>query len=245
MATCKEKITSQISERVIRIGVLALQGAFEEHCDVYRTLGVPVTEVRTPGDLEGLDGIVIPGGESTAFAIIGRRVKMFEALRQWRDAKKPIWGTCAGLIVLSDKVEGQKKGGQVLVGGLDVTVARNFFGAQVDSFEMGVAAPPLSPKDAPLYPGIFIRAPAILRTGPSVKVLAAVDRESRPSGQESDRKRQRLAGTSTVVAVQQGTILGTAFHPELTDDTRWHQYFLDVVTKAAIASDVPSASSGT
>ena len=234
-----------MAEKAITVGVLALQGSFEEHIALLeRVPGVSTREVRIVEELEGLDGIVLPGGESTAHAIIdgasGAVGGIFAALKAWVAAGKPAWGTCAGLILLSDRVKGRKKGGQALVGGLDVEVHRNFFGSQRRSFELMLAAPPATGADAAppakrarkgsaakeavspevdAYRGVFIRAPAILDAGDGATVLTSVD--VLPDDDCADGG----AMTSVGAAVRQGKILGTTFHPELTDDPRWHAYF--------------------
>lgn len=191
----------------VRIGVLALQGAFREHIAIFRRLGAEAIEVRMPEQLAGLDGLVIPGGESTTMGLIAERWGLVEPLRDWVHDGKPTWGTCAGMILLADRASNQKLGGQPLLGGLDVVVNRNYFGRQVDSFE---AVLNVARFDPPESPGIFIRAPAITEIGPGVEALAALSE-------------------SVYVAVSQGSILATAFHPELTPDTRWHQLFLEMV----------------
>ena len=207
-----------------KIGVLALQGAFREHVNMLRSSSeADVREIRVASELKHLDGLIIPGGESTAFAIIGGgKSGMFDKLKEFVKSSKPVWGTCAGLIVLANRVNGQKRGGQSLVGGLNITVQRNYFGKQVCSFEADIAPPPPSSSSSSSpkkrlrpspFPGIFIRAPAILETGSDVKILASVDIDEK----------------STVVAVRQGNLLGTSFHPELGDDTRYHQYFMNMV----------------
>jgi 5'-phosphate synthase pdxT subunit len=192
------------------IGVLALQGAFAEHCAILRKLGAEVREVRTPAQLEGLDGLVLPGGESTTMGLIAQRWGMVEPLRTWVHSGKPTWGTCAGMILLADEATGQKQGGQPLIGGLHVVVNRNFFGRQVDSFETVLSVPSFDPPESP---GIFIRAPAITELGPDVEPLA------------------ELPGRA-YVAVRQGPILATAFHPELTRDPRWHGLFIEMTRPA-------------
>ena len=193
------------------IGVLALQGAFAEHIKMLRRLGVDAREVRKPAELTGLDGLIIPGGESTTMALVAERWGLVQPLQAWVQAGKPTWGTCAGMILLSDRATGQKQGGQALIGGLDVTVNRNYFGRQIDSFEAELSVPALGA--APVH-AVFIRAPAITQTGPGVDLLAVLTDE---------------AGQSVVVAVQSGAILATAFHPELTDDLRWHELFVRMV----------------
>lgn len=195
----------------VTIGVLALQGAFAEHIKMVRQLGVTAREVRKPEELDGLDGLIIPGGESTSMALIAERWGLVQPLKDWVGAGKPTWGTCAGMILLSDRATGQKQGGQALIGGLDVTVNRNYFGRQIDSFEADLAVAALG--DAPVH-AVFIRAPAITGTGAGVDVLADL----------TDN-----AGQTVAVAVQAGPILATAFHPELTDDLRWHAFFVRMV----------------
>ncbi|MCB0090028.1 MAG: pyridoxal 5'-phosphate synthase glutaminase subunit PdxT [Caldilineaceae bacterium] len=193
------------------IGVLALQGAFLEHVKMLRRLGAQAVEVRKAEQLAELDGLIIPGGESTSMGLIAERWGLVEPLRQWVHSGRPTWGTCAGMILLAERATGQKRGGQTLLGGLDVTVNRNYFGRQVDSFETDLPVPMLG--DVP-FPAIFIRAPAIAEAGPTVEVLAQVTASN---------------GETVIVAVRQGALLATAFHPELTQDTRWHELFLEMV----------------
>ena len=191
------------------IGVLALQGAFAEHALMVRRTGARAVEVRKPEQLDGLDGLIIPGGESTTMGLVAARWGLVEPLRRWVRQGRPTWGTCAGMILLADRADGLKQGRQPLIGGLDVTVNRNYFGRQVDSFEALLDAPRVGAGPAP---AIFIRAPAITQVGPDVEVLA------------------ELPGQPPVcVAVRQGRLLATAFHPELTGDLRWHEFFLDMV----------------
>lgn len=194
----------------VRIGVLALQGAFREHIAMVRRAGGEAVEVRTPEQLDGLDGLIIPGGESTTMGLVADRWGLVDPLRKWVADGKPIWGTCAGMILLAKRATGQKQGGQPLLGGLDVTVNRNYFGRQVDSFEAMLLVKGFDP---PECPGVFIRAPAITELGEDVEPLAT------------------LPGP-VYVAVRQGPILATAFHPELTSDLRWHQLFLEMVRQA-------------
>ena len=189
----------------MEIGVLALQGAFREHIKKLRQIGIEAVEVRLPAQLSGLDGLIIPGGESTTMGKLAVAYGLLEPLRAFRRSR-PVWGTCAGLILLADQANGQKQGGQTLLGGLDIAVDRNYFGRQLDSFETDLFIPSLSTVANPGDPegafrAIFIRAPAVIGTGSQVEVLASL----------SD---------GTVVAVRQDHVLGTAFHPELSDDLR-------------------------
>jgi 5'-phosphate synthase pdxT subunit len=194
-----------------RVGVLALQGAFIEHIAMLRRAGADAVEVRKPEQLAGLDGLIIPGGESTAMGLVAERWGLVEPLRAWVHSGQPTWGTCAGMILLAERATGQKQGGQPLLGGLDVTVNRNYFGRQVDSFETTLTVAGFDP---PECPAVFIRAPGITAVGPDVEVLAT------------------LPGP-VVVAVRQGVILATAFHPELTPDLRWHKLFLEMLRQPA------------
>ena len=200
-----------MTSSTLKIGVLALQGAFIEHISLLRRLGVEAVEVRKPEQLADLDGLIIPGGESTTMGLVAERWGLVEPLRAWVQAKRPVWGTCAGMILLAERAVGQKQGGQPLLGGLDVTVNRNYFGRQVDSFETDLQVP-LWP-DAPFH-AIFIRAPAIIAVGPTVETLAQV---STPTGD------------TVIAAVRQQHLLATAFHPELTADIRWHALFVNMV----------------
>jgi 5'-phosphate synthase pdxT subunit len=189
----------------LRIGVLALQGNFREHLATLRGLGADAVEIRKPEQLAGLDGLVIPGGESTA---IGRLVELYgfdEALRAF---EAPIFGTCAGMILVArDAVDA--KPGQPLLGLADITVRRNAFGRQVRSFEVDLD---VAGEDTPIR-GVFIRAPWIEEVGPGVEVLA----EHEGHG----------------VLARDGRILVAAFHPELTGDTRVHERFLELVREEA------------
>jgi 5'-phosphate synthase pdxT subunit len=194
---------------VVTIGVLALQGAFLEHAQMLRRLGAGVVQVRKPEQLEELDGLVMPGGESTTMGLVAEQWGLVAPLRAFVRRGAPVWGTCAGMILLAERAVGQKQGGQPLIGGLDVTVNRNYFGRQNQSFEVLLDAPVLG---ATPFRALFIRAPAILAVGPRVQVLAETP------GQDEQ----------VIVAVRQGPILATAFHPELTDDPRWHRLFLEM-----------------
>jgi pyridoxal 5'-phosphate synthase pdxT subunit len=181
----------------MKIGVLALQGNFREHAAMLRRLGAEPVEVRKPEQLEGLDGLVVPGGESTTFMRLMRLYGLEEAIRRF---EQPILGTCAGLIVLD----------RDHLGLVDVEVARNAYGRQVSSFEADLE---LAGADTPLR-GVFIRAPRVTGAGEGVEVLAELDGEP--------------------VLLRQGRFLVATFHPELTDDTRVHELFLDSVREASL-----------
>lgn len=197
----------------LNIGVLALQGAFVEHVNKLVQLGVNALEVRKPEQLAPLDGLIIPGGESTAMGLIAERWGLIEPLHAWVKAGKPVWGTCAGLIFLAERVEGQKAGGQALIGGLDVTVNRNHFGRQANSFQTVLQTSLPDDSSVPV-PAIFIRAPLITAIGQGVESMAYL---------------HTADGRKLVVAVRQKNILATAFHPELTTDSSWHQFFIELV----------------
>lgn len=215
---------SAAAPRRVRVGVLALQGSFREHMALLLRLpAVDVVEVRTKEELAGLDGLVIPGGESTTMAHIAERWGLIPELRAFASAGRPIWGTCAGMIFLAERAEGQKEGGQALLGGLDVKVSRNFFGAQVHSFEAQLRAPEALRAfgGEETFRAVFIRAPAVLEAGPGVETLAecAVTGAAAAGAAAADGTEGRRGGVA--VAVRQGVLLATAFHPELTSDTRW------------------------
>ncbi|MBD5539313.1 MAG: pyridoxal 5'-phosphate synthase glutaminase subunit PdxT [Desulfovibrio sp.] len=199
------------TEKCPLVGVLALQGAFREHVAALGKLGAPTREVRQLRDMDGIGAMVIPGGESTTMGKLLVDLGMLAPLRERIEAGMPVYGSCAGLILLCRHIEGSE---QPRLGVLDATVRRNAFGRQVDSFEADLHIPELGPE--PL-PAVFIRAPVILSTGPEVKVLARVE----------------MDGAERAVAVREGRVLATSFHPELTPDTRFHRYFLDICKGAA------------
>ncbi|GAB4825438.1 Pyridoxal biosynthesis protein pdx2 [Ancistrocladus abbreviatus] len=219
------------------IGVLALQGSFNEHIAALRRLGVRGVEIRRAEQLDNVSALIIPGGESTTMAKLAEYHNMFPALRQFVKMGKPVWGTCAGLIFLANRAVGQKAGGQELVGGLDCMVHRNFFGSQIQSFEADLSVPQLAAKEGgpPDFRGVFIRAPAILEVGPKVEVLADLavpwDKPTKSASAEGSLEVNPESMKKVIVAVKQGNLLGTAFHPELTADTRWHSYFLKMVNE--------------
>ena len=246
-----------MSERRVKVGVLSIQGAFAEHVSMLERegerrkddVGITVVEVRNPSDLHELDGLVIPGGESTTLNVFLRENGFEEKLKSFiSNEKRPgvVWGTCAGLILLSDEVDSQMKGGQITVckitvlyhiifllfqlGGLNILTTRNAYGPQINSFEgtLKVKDPALfnsGQDESGLvahndFPGIFIRAPKIEKlNSPLVQPLATLADGSQ----------------EVVVAVRQGHLMATSFHPELTSDLRWHSYFLDMI----IASKFP------
>ena len=191
------------------IGVFALQGDVREHLRALTALGVEAISVRRPAELEACDGLVLPGGESTTMYKLARTFELFEPLQKRIRGGMPTLGTCAGMIMLADRIEGGTADQETL-GGLDITVRRNAFGRQVDSFEGDLEFAGL---DAPVH-AVFIRAPWVEEVGPEVEVLARVS-----SGEAAGR----------IVAVRQGALLATSFHPEVGRDTRIHQLFVDQV----------------
>ncbi len=189
-----------------RIGVLALQGDFAEHIDIFQRLGIAAQEVRHPQELASLDGLVIPGGESTTVARLISEFALLEPLRERVQNGFPIWGTCAGMIVLAQRASGLE---WPTLDALAIAVRRNAFGRQVDSFETDLAVPALGQQ---AFHAIFIRAPIVEEVGDGVEVLAKLD-------------------NGNAVAVRQANALATAFHPELTEDDRFHRYFIDMVRR--------------
>ncbi len=189
------------------VGVLALQGDFAEHLRMLSSLGVAARPVRLPRDLDALDALIIPGGESTTISRLAEAYGFVEPLRNFARSGRPLWGTCAGAIYLARSSPDLDR---PTLGLLDIVVRRNAFGRQVDSFEADLDVAGV--EGGPLH-AIFIRAPLIESVGPGVEVLA------------------RLPG-SGIVAVRQGNLMATAFHPELTVDSRLHRYFLTIGSPA-------------
>lgn len=227
-----------MAEPATRIGVLALQGSFREHiASLVRVPGVEAVEVRTKDELAGVSGLIIPGGESTTMALVAERWGLIPELQQFARQGKPVWGTCAGLIFLADRATGTKSGGQALLGGLDCLVHRNFFGAQLNSFETLLPSPavlPLAALNGGTFRALFIRAPAITEAGPGVEVLARY--------QLTPEEQAFAPGLESVmVAVRSGSLLATAFHPELTDDDRWHRLFVEMVRRHQQAAEAQAA----
>ena len=198
----------------LTIGVLALQGDFREHRQALEALGATVVDVKTAEQLRGVDALVIPGGESTTISKLLRLFDLFDLLKSRISEGLPIYGSCAGMIMLATAIV-DPASGQECLGAIDITVKRNAFGRQVDSFESdltieGIAGDPIK--------AVFIRAPWVESAGESVNVLASV----------------RIDGVDHPVAVQQGKALATSFHPELTEDLRIHRYFLQTVVGVEI-----------
>jgi pyridoxal 5'-phosphate synthase pdxT subunit len=185
------------------IGILAVQGAFIEHIHMFERLQIEAVEIRLPGELKKVQGLIIPGGESTTMMNLMQSFDLIQPLKRLAEARFPIWGTCAGMICVSKNVQNPDSTRMETLGLMDIAVRRNAFGRQVDSFEAALHIDTL--KDGP-FPGIFIRAPYIESTGAGVDVLAVL-----PNGE--------------IVAARQGNLLVTSFHPELTDDVRVHRYF--------------------
>ena len=193
----------------MKIGVLALQGAFIEHIKILRELGVEAVEVRLPADLNELDGLIIPGGESTTIGKLAVMYDLMEPLRQFA-AKKAVWGTCAGMIFMAKEIgDGRSQHGQPLLAVMDILVDRNAFGRQVDSFEADLNVSVFENGQSAPFPAVFIRAPKLVEAKKDTKVIAALE-------------------DGTAVAAQQGQWLVTSFHPELTGDDRFHRYFLQL-----------------
>jgi 5'-phosphate synthase pdxT subunit len=198
------------SDSQLKVGVLAMQGAFLEHANMLRKIGVTPVEVRLPEDLVGLDGLIIPGGESTTIGKLANQFGLIEPLHHFIEEGKAVWGTCAGLIFLAKDIGATGSGGHVIPPRLevmDIKVDRNAFGRQVDSFEADLQ---LHFSDDKPFRAVFIRAPLIEQVGQAVEVLAQLEKGG-------------------VVAARQGNLLVTAFHPELTDDLRFHQFFLKMI----------------
>jgi 5'-phosphate synthase pdxT subunit len=188
------------------VGVLALQGDFREHIAVLKSLGANAVGVRRPEELAEVDGLVIPGGESSVMDKLSRLFDLAEPLKAAIASGLPVWGTCAGLIMLADTVL-DGIAGQESLGGLDIAVRRNAFGSQLDSFETDLDIPVVG---EPAVHAVFIRAPIVESAGSGVATLASL-------------------ADGRIVAVEQGNLLGTSFHPEMTGDTRFHEYFLSKV----------------
>jgi len=199
--------------RQLRVAVLAMQGDYEWHIARINELGAVGYAARLPGDIESADALILPGGESTTIGKLIARYRVDDAIIRAHEARKPIYGTCAGMILLAREIAAgtEERGGQRKLGLLDISVIRNAFGRQVDSFETDLDIPAIAGKDGPPVRAVFIRAPIVASVGPDVEVLA----------RHGDR----------IVFVRQGTLLGSSFHPELTTDDRVHRYFLSMIAQ--------------
>jgi 5'-phosphate synthase pdxT subunit len=188
----------------MKIGVLALQGAFIEHIHILNKIGVDTLTVRKKEELQGLDGLIIPGGESTTILKLMHHYGLFDPIRKMGREGKPVMGTCAGMILLADRVT---DGNMQTLGLMNISVRRNAFGRQVDSFEADISMPCLGAKP---FHAVFIRAPFVESTSNDAEILSRLE-------------------NGTIVAVRQNNLLALAFHPELSHDTRLHKYFLEMV----------------
>lgn len=192
-----------------RIGVLALQGGYDVHVRATNAAGGHAVEVRTPEEVAACDGLILPGGESTTIGRLMNRFGLDVAVQKAHDAGKPIYGTCAGMILMAKRIDGgEKRGGQPTLGLMDISVVRNAFGRQTESFETDLPVPDEVANGEPVR-GVFIRAPYIAEAGSNVHILARFEDKG--------------------VLAQEGNLLASAFHPELTGDTRLHKYFVRMV----------------
>ena len=204
-------MTDENPNRKPRVGVVALQGDYAAHADAIRAVGGDAFEVRTPDEAASADAFILPGGESTTIGKLMTRYGVDTALRDAHAAGKPIYGTCAGMILLARTIgHGAMRGGQPTLGLMDISVTRNAWGRQIDSFETDIDAPEVGDG---VVRGVFIRAPLVEAAGPDVQILARHD------GQ--------------IVLVRQGSLLASSFHPELTRDGRVHRYFLEMISLPA------------
>ncbi len=197
------------------VGVLALQGDFREHIAALAECGVEAVAVKHLSEIDSIDALVLPGGESTTIAKLARSFGLFDRIVERIRSGLPTYGSCAGMILLADRIEGAAAG-QESFGGLDITVRRNAFGRQVDSFEVDLNMLGIT---APAIRAVFIRAPWVESVGSKVEVLASME----------------FNGELHPVAVRQGSLLATSFHPEITGDNRIHRYFIESICKSAVA----------
>jgi 5'-phosphate synthase pdxT subunit len=197
------------------VGVLALQGDFREHLSALTQCGVEAIAVKSLAEINSIDALVLPGGESTTIAKLARTFGLFDRIQERIQSGLPTYGSCAGMILLADRITSAAVG-QESFGGMDITVRRNAFGRQVDSFEADLKVKGIN---GPTMKAIFIRAPWVESVGSGVEVLASVE----------------IDGELHPVAVRQGNLLATSFHPEITGDIRVHRYFIETICKAAVA----------
>jgi len=195
----------KLGDEDMKIGVLALQGAFIEHIHILQALGIETVEVRLPKDLDSIDAIIIPGGESTTIGKLALMYNLINPLRHF-SADKPVWGTCAGMVLMAKEIGRD----QTLLGVMDIVVERNAFGRQVDSFETNLYVNVLKDWKSRPFPCVFIRSPRLVKTRGKAKEIARLE-------------------DGTAVAAREGKLLVTSFHPELTEDIRFHQYFMSLV----------------
>jgi len=214
---------SAVTSTAPQIGVLAIQGDVREHARVLGSLGAQVRTIRRPSELVGIQGLVIPGGESTTMDKLVRAFDLAGPLRALIAGGLPAYGSCAGMIMLADRIADARPDQQTL-GGLDMTVRRNAFGRQVDSFEEDITFAGL---DGPLH-AVFIRAPWVEETGEGLEVLARV-KDAEPRSHRAEHGMSEGPAAGRIVAVRQGALLATSFHPEVTGDTRVHEMFVEIV----------------
>jgi 5'-phosphate synthase pdxT subunit len=190
----------------MKVGVLALQGTFKEHIDILQQLGVEALPIRLPNELNALDGLIIPGGESTTMLRLMESFELIQPIREMAQDGLAIWGTCAGMVLLAKSISNYE---METLGLMDMKIRRNAFGSQIDSFEVDLEIPLVG---AEPFHAVFIRAPIIKEAEPTVKILSSLP-------------------DNTIVAARQNRLLACAFHPEFTDDLRFHGYFLNIVSK--------------
>ncbi|KAH8696025.1 glutamine amidotransferase subunit pdxT [Talaromyces proteolyticus] len=269
---CKRKTKMIEKTRMITVGVLALQGAFYEHIQLLKKAANILSqsengssaqwqfiEVRTKAQLDSCDALVLPGGESTTISLVAASSDLLEPLRDFvKLHRRPTWGTCAGLILLAESANRTKKGGQELIGGIDVRVNRNHFGRQAESFQAPLELPFLPPSDPSPFNGVFIRAPVVEKILPSQEGIQIAESRrdetvvapSRAAAEQAVEVLAKLPGRTArlvaktgvnidaekeaedIIAVKQGNVFGTSFHPELTDDPRIHLWWLRQVQDA-------------
>ena len=209
----ESQVWQEMKDQEVKIGVLAIQGSFAEHIHAFKQLkNVQAIEIKTAQDLkEDIQGLVIPGGESTTMGHFLQKDNFLQHIKAW-SVNKFLWGTCAGLILLADLVNNEKDGGQCKIGGLSITVSRNSYGRQKESFEQKIHVKLKEQQEEDHY-GVFIRAPKIEAINQEIQILA------------------QKASNKEIVGVKQGRIMATSFHPELTNDLRFHQFFLNMITQ--------------
>jgi len=234
------------NQGVVTIGILAMQGAFAEHQVMLQKVPTKrklvIKLIRSVDELGKCDALIVPGGESTTIALLARLAGLLEPLREFAQ-KKPVWGTCAGAILLSKSAEGTKKGGQELLHGVSIVTLRNGWGTQVESFEAALYVEDIREPNRP-FTGVFIRAPVVLSIDPGpteapVEIVARLSPDLLPKNQSLvayDEDGTDPRDSKTVVALRQGSHLITTFHPELTNDNRFHEYFINKCVLPTLSS---------